>query len=125
MIDTAKIAESVEQEIEELRHRMRAASGGEVYDHACSIFASEQMACLLIDCQDEVAELFEEFLFNNGNSGTKVVQTVFSKLDDLVDHGCVLSAFVDWFLSKDSVNLSDMEETKWTFQEFIGMNAED
>ena len=122
MINTANIAESVEREIEALRQRMREAPGGEVYDHVFSIFASEQMACLLIDYQDKIAEGFEECAYTFGD---EPVQAIISGLEELAAQGCVLAAFVDWFLSRDSVNLSDMDETMWTFQEFLGVNALD
>jgi len=122
MIDTAKIAESVEQEIEALRQRMRAAPGNEVYDHVFSIFASEQMACLLMEYQDKIAEVFEECAYT---FGAEPVQAIISRLEELAAQGCVLAAFVDWFLSRDSVNLSDMDETMWTLQEFLGINGLD
>jgi len=105
MIDTAKIAESAEQEIEELRLRMYAASGKEVYDHALSIFASEQMACLLTQHQGTITEFVEELAYTYG---AERARSVISRLEELAAQGSVLSVFVDWFLSQDSVNLSDM-----------------
>jgi hypothetical protein len=120
MIDTAKIAESVEREIEALRQRMRAAPGSEVYDHVFSIFASEQMACLLMHSQDEIIEVFEEYAYN---SGARRARATISRLEGFAARGCVLATFVDWFLSRDSVNLSDMDETMWTLQEFLGISA--
>ena len=120
MMNTAIIAESVEREIKAFRRRMSVAPGSEVYDHAFSIFASEQMACLLIHNRDEIAEAFDECAYT---FGAEPIQAIISRLEELAAQGCVLAVFVDWTMSQDGVNLSNMDETMWTFLEFLGINT--
>ena len=108
-IDLDQIIERVIAEHDAYREATQKLSGQEVYDKAFEIHLWEEMAYLICECSED----YEDDL------------DVLAVLDQLTAGGGFLPAFVEWAMSQDSVDVTNIERTCETLGSFCESRLDD
>jgi len=97
-----EIIKRITAEINTYRKATQELPGEEIYDKAFEIHLWEEMAYFLCECSEDYEENDD----------------VLTVLDQLTAGSCFISAFVNWAMSSESVDVTNTERTFYTLERF-------